>query len=126
MNRLTFSGKSHAKGRNGYFWLHYAEVWGCFSDQQPIRVDMGSKREGNAPPMRLSLTIEDATLLRDFLTARLDQIAGESLSACRIQGEEVNGTTKASGGAQSTPARFAPTAGATKGLSAPPSGSKGH
>lgn len=67
MLQTLFSGKSQAKGRNGYFVLHKLNSWRWPNDLQPVWLEFWSKREGEAPPIRMQLTMEDAKLLREAL-----------------------------------------------------------
>lgn len=71
--KKLFSGKSMAKGRNGYFKLHGGEVWDLsgVDNEWPVIVDFRSKRNGDAPPIRFQLTREDAAALRSFLNVAL-------------------------------------------------------
>jgi hypothetical protein len=66
---VKFSGKSHAKGRNGYFKLHELHSYEIETDEQPLQLDIYSKRSGDAPPIRFKLTREDAATLRDFMNS---------------------------------------------------------
>lgn len=75
INTFTFSGKSDAKGRNGYFKLDRAEIWmvsnpaGAAADATPIQIDLYSKRApaGSCGPARLQLNLADLQILRAAL-----------------------------------------------------------
>lgn len=74
MNSIEFSGGSQGNGRHGYFRLYRAEATRIPSDpdRQVLHLDLYPKRRVNCVgPLRLLLTIEDATALGDFLRRSL-------------------------------------------------------
>ena len=76
IHSVTFSGKSQAKGRNGYFAMFQATLVEIASDEeQPFHLDFCSKRSGVVGPARLQLTREDAETLRRFLNRQLRETA---------------------------------------------------
>ena len=63
MNTLNLSGKSDAKGRNGYYKLASIDLWR--TEQGTVFLDLMSKR--GSPSARLELTAEDYHNLVKFL-----------------------------------------------------------
>jgi hypothetical protein len=96
MNSIEFSGGSQGKGRHGYFRLYSAEATHIPSDPdgQVLHLDLYPKRRANCVgPLRLLLTIEDATALGDFIRRALAQIyppprieQGELVCECGFRG----------------------------------------
>ena len=77
MNSIEFSGGSQGKGRHGYFWLYSAVTEHIPSDPdgQVLHLDLYPKRRVNCiAPLRLLLTIEDATPFGNFIRRALTQI----------------------------------------------------
>lgn len=70
MPEITFSGKSSAKGRNGYFTLRSAELTLTRRARRPVHLEFFSQRH-NGAPVYLQLTQEDAVALRDLLVIGL-------------------------------------------------------
>ena len=72
IHSVSFTGKSQAKGRNGYFALSHASLLEVLSNQEhPFHVDFCSRRSGLVGSARLQLTREDAESLRSFLNRHL-------------------------------------------------------
>ena len=65
---LALSGRSDGKGRNGYFWATRAEAFVLGADPR-LRLEVASKRVGEAAPLILELDQEDAAVLGRILTA---------------------------------------------------------
>jgi len=91
IHSVTLSGKSQAKGRNGYFALCQATLVEIASDEeQPFHLDFCSKRSGVVGPARLQLTREDAEALRGFLNRQLRETAkveeGQLVCRCGQRG----------------------------------------
>jgi hypothetical protein len=96
MNGIEFSGRSQGKGRHGYFRLYGAQTTHIPSDPdaQVLHLDFYPKRRVNCVgPLRLLLTIEDATALEDFIRRALAQMhppprieQGELVCDCAIRG----------------------------------------
>lgn len=91
IHSVTFSGKSQAKGRNGYFVLCQATLVEIASDEeQPFHLDFCSRRSGVVGPARLQLTREDAEALRAFLNGHLREtgkvVNGELVCRCGEHG----------------------------------------
>jgi hypothetical protein len=96
MNSMEFSGRSQGKGRHGYFRLYSAEATHIPSDPdgQVLHLDLYPKRRANCVgPLRLLLTVEDATALGDFIRRGLVQIhpaprieQGEFVCHCGFRG----------------------------------------
>jgi len=77
MNSIEFSGTSPGKGRHGYFRLYSAAATDIPSDPdgQALHLDFYPKRPVSCVgPLRLLLTIEEATGLGDFLRRSLAQM----------------------------------------------------
>jgi hypothetical protein len=66
--QLSLSGRSEGKGRNGYFWITRAEA-SVFGATPRLRLDIYSKRAGDAPPLILELDQEDAAVLGRILSS---------------------------------------------------------
>ena len=64
MNTLRLSGKSDAKGRNGYYKLASIDLWN--DGHGIVFLDFMSKR--GTPSSRVELTPEDYHNLRKFLS----------------------------------------------------------
>ena len=96
MNNIEFSGKSQGKGRHGYFRLYSAETTHIPSDPdgQVLHLDFYPKRRVSCVgPLRLLLTIEDATALGAFIRRALAQMhpppsieQGEFVCDCGVRG----------------------------------------
>jgi hypothetical protein len=77
MSSIEFSGGSQGKGRHGYFRLYSAEATHIPSDPdgQVLHLDLYPERRANCVgPLRLLLTVEDATALGDFIHRGLAQM----------------------------------------------------
>jgi hypothetical protein len=93
---MEFSGRSQGKGRHGYFRLHSAEATHMPSDPdgQVLHLDLYPRLRVNCVgPLRLLLTIEDATALRDFICRAFAQMhpppmieLGELVCDCGFRG----------------------------------------
>lgn len=77
---VDFPPGMEAKGRNGYFRLARATVWGFPDQPLPVEAEFWSKRLGGGPPIRLELTREGARMLGEAL-----------LKAAEADGDEPNG-----------------------------------
>jgi hypothetical protein len=91
IHSVTLTGKSQAKGRNGYFALSHSTLWEVASDEEhPFHLDFCSKRSGGVGPARLQLTREDAESLRGFLNRNLRETGkienGQLLCQCGVHG----------------------------------------
>jgi len=96
MNNIDFSGRSQGKGRHGYFRLYSAVTTHIPSDPdgQVLHLDFYPKRRANCVgPLRLLLTVGDATALGDFIRRGLVQIhpaprieQGELVCDCGFRG----------------------------------------
>ena len=91
IHSVTLSGKSQAKGRNGYFALSHTTLLEVASDEEhPFHLDFCSKRSGAVGPARLQLTREDAAALRGFLNRHLRETGkvdrGELICRCGVHG----------------------------------------
>lgn len=76
VHSISFTGKSQAKGRNGYFALSLAALLEVVNDEEHLfQLDFCSKRSGTVGPARLQLTREDAESLRSFLNRHLRETA---------------------------------------------------
>jgi hypothetical protein len=96
MDNIEFSGGSQGKGRRGYFRLYGAQATHIPSDPdgQVLHLDFYPKRRVSCVgPMRLLLTIEDATVLGEFLRRSLAHMhppprieQGELVCVCGFRG----------------------------------------
>ena len=96
MNSIEFSGTSPGKGRHGYFRLYSAAATDIPSDPdgQALHLDFYPKRPVSCVgPLRLLLTIEDATAFGNFIRRALTQIhpsprieQGELVCECGFRG----------------------------------------
>lgn len=66
IRNLKLSGRSDAKGRNGYFVLAEVDVW---KYNGKIRVELFSKTRGQAPPALLELEPADMNRLIGVMRA---------------------------------------------------------
>jgi hypothetical protein len=79
MTQRKLSGKSEAKGRNGYYKLAAVEVWKTGDIDTPVKIDFQSKRTiGGIGAARLELTEDDA---RELLAALQEELSGKATEA---------------------------------------------
>ena len=70
MFEIELSGKSDAKGRNGYFKAHLVKFWRL---PMSYTIDVFSSRvHGNTGPISLKFTRQDAEAMRDGLNQLLE------------------------------------------------------
>lgn len=84
----ALSGKSQARGRNGWFVPAEIMVWATEryageAIHRPVVVEMSSKQRGNLAPILMHLTVEDAKNLVGAITNAIVDAGGFQREAAK-------------------------------------------